>query len=89
MFVGGGIYLHMHVRVSIELRYAVCNNSILETLRLSYPVKNIFYTFKQIKSLIFRGSHSLNKSFKIKIDNNKIIISLWNCIEALPQDSME
>ena len=83
MFVGGGIYLHMHVRVSIELRYAVCNNSILETLRLSYPVMNIFYIFKQIKSLIF------GKSFKIKIDNNKIIISLWNCIEALPQDSME
>ena len=55
MFVGGGIYLHMHVRVrvSIELRYAVCNNSILETLRLSYPVMNIFYIFKQIKSLIF------------------------------------
>ena len=83
MFVGGGIYLHMHVRVSIKLRYAVCNNSILETLRLSYPVMNIFYIFKQIKSLIF------GKSFKIKIDNNKIIISLWNCIEALPQDSME
>ena len=53
MFVGGGIYLHMHVRVSIELRYAVCNNSILETLRLSYPVMNIFYIFEQIKSLIF------------------------------------
>ena len=88
MFVGGGIYLHMHVRVSIELRYAVCNNSILETLRLSYPVMNIFYTFKQIKSLINR-SQIENKSFKIKIDNNKIIISLWNCIEALPQDSME
>ena len=83
MFVGGGIYLHMHVRVSIELRYAVCNNSILETLRLSYPVMNIFYIFKQIKLLIF------GKSFKIKVDNNKIIISLWNCIEALPQDSME
>ena len=88
MFVGGGIYLHMHVRVSIELRYAVCNNSILETLRLSYPVKNIFYTFKQIKSLIKR-SQIENKSFKIKVDNNKIIISLWNRIQALPQDSME
>ena len=60
MFVGGGIYLHMHVRVSIELRYAVCNNSILETLRLSYPVMNIFYIFKQIKLLIFGIE---NKSF--------------------------
>ena len=73
MFVGGGIYLHMHVRVSIELRYAVCNNSILETLRLSYPVMNIFYIFEQIKSLIFG-------TFKINVENTKIIMSLWICI---------
>ena len=77
MFVGGGIYLHMHVRVSIELRYAVCNNSILETLRLSYPVMNIFYIFEQIKSLIFGIE---NKSFKINVENTKIIMSLWICI---------
>ena len=67
MFVGGGIYLHMHVRVSIELRYAVCNNSILETLRLSYPVMNIFYIFKQIKSFEIE-----NKSFKIINIENKL-----------------
>ena len=77
MFVGGGIYLHMHVRVSIELRYAVCNNSILETLRLSYPVMNIFYILEQIKSLIFGIE---NKSFKINVENTKIIMSLWICI---------
>ena len=77
MFVGGGIYLHMHVRVSIELRYAVCNNSILETLRLSYPVMNIFYIFEKIKSLIFGIE---NKSFKINVENTKIIMSLWICI---------